>query len=173
MIGIAYASLPPDSSAKPAAAAVSMPMTSPFESTSGPPESPGWMPAFVSSSPVSRSELLPSLAVIDLPRPVIVPVAAIGAPPAPPALPSAVTASPSCTFDESPRLTVWSPDAPFSCSTATSAARSYPTTVAEYLRPVEGSVTRIVVAPRITWLFVSTSPDELSTMPVPAAAAFW
>jgi hypothetical protein len=32
------------------------------------------------------------------------------------------------------------------------------------------------VEPSITWLFVSTSPFELSTIPVPAAAAelyFW
>ena len=35
--------------------------------------------------------------------------------------------------------------------------------------PVPGTTTRIVVAPAITWLFVSTSPEEVSTMPVPAA----
>ena len=33
------------------------------------------------------------------------------------------------------------------------------------------SVTLIDVAPSITWLFVSTSPFEVSTMPVPAAVA--
>ena len=101
-----------------------MPITLPDASTSGPPESPGCTPAFVSIRPVSRSEVSPSLAVIDRPSPVTVPVAAIGAPPAPPALPSAVTASPTATFEESPRLTVSRPDAFFSCSTATSAARS-------------------------------------------------
>ena len=31
----------------------------------------------------------------------------------------------------------------------------------------------IVVAPRMTWLLVSTSPDDVRTIPVPAAAAFW
>jgi len=31
----------------------------------------------------------------------------------------------------------------------------------------------MVVAPLITWLLVSTSPDEVSTIPVPAAAALW
>ena len=34
-----------------------------------------------------------------------------------------------------------------------------------YVRPVPGTVTRIVVAPAITWLFVSTSPEEVSTIP--------
>ena len=34
------------------------------------------------------------------------------------------------------------------------------------------SVTEIVVAPSITWLLVSTSPLEVSTMPVPAASSF-
>ena len=29
-----------------------------------------------------------------------------------------------------------------------------------------------MLAPRITWLFVRTSPDEVNTMPVPAAAPF-
>src|SRR3984885_10009115 len=35
------------------------------------------------------------------------------------------------------------------------------------------SVTLIDVAPSITWLLVSTSPDEVTTMPVPAASALW
>src|SRR6516165_4233315 len=35
------------------------------------------------------------------------------------------------------------------------------------------SVALIDVAPSITWLLVSTSPDEVTTMPVPAASAFW
>src|SRR5690349_19009439 len=35
------------------------------------------------------------------------------------------------------------------------------------------SVTVMLVAPATTWLFVSTMPSEVSTMPVPAAAAFW
>ena len=42
-----------------------------------------------------------------------------------------------------------------------------------YLCPVPGTTTLIVVAPVITWLFVRISPDEVSTMPVPAAAPFW
>src|SRR6266540_1848419 len=29
------------------------------------------------------------------------------------------------------------------------------------------------VAPSTTWLFVSTSPDEVTTIPVPAVAPFW
>src|ERR1700689_1953081 len=35
------------------------------------------------------------------------------------------------------------------------------------------SGTLIDVAPSITWLLVSTSPDEVTTMPVPAASALW
>ena len=34
------------------------------------------------------------------------------------------------------------------------------------------SVTEMEVAPSITWLLVSTSPFEVSTMPVPAASPF-
>ena len=41
------------------------------------------------------------------------------------------------------------------------------------MRPLPTSVARIVVAPRITWLFVTTSPSEVSTIPVPAAEAPW
>ena len=39
-----------------------------------------------------------------------------------------------------------------------------------YARPVDGTVTLIASAPRMTWLFVSTVPDEVSTMPVAAPA---
>src|ERR1035438_10073932 len=31
----------------------------------------------------------------------------------------------------------------------------------------------MVVAPSITWLLVSISPDDVSTMPVPAACSLW
>src|SRR5918911_338358 len=34
------------------------------------------------------------------------------------------------------------------------------------------SVTLMVLAPLITWLLVSTTPDESSTIPVPAACTF-
>src|SRR5256885_7400225 len=44
----------------------------------------------------------------------------------------------------------------------------YPMTCAVYDRP-SPVVTWTEVAPRITWLFVRTSPDEVRTMPVPAA----
>ena len=116
----------------PVEAAVSMPMTCPAGLTSGPPESPGWMLAFVSSMPLSCSDELPSssLAVIDWFRAVIVPAATDGVPPLPPALPSATTCSPEVTCDELPGDTVASPDAPCSCSTAMSSVLSYPTTFA-------------------------------------------
>src|SRR6266849_5515014 len=55
----------------PADAAVLRPMTCPRALSSGPPESPAWMPALVRMSPVSCSEVpdSSSLAVIDWPRP--------------------------------------------------------------------------------------------------------
>src|SRR5689334_20472266 len=40
---------------------------------------------------------------------------------------------------------------------------------AAYRCVVFGTATRIVVAPAMTWLFVRIRPDEVSTMPVPAA----
>src|SRR5579862_6424154 len=46
-------------------------------------------------------------------------------------------------------------------------------TVAEYVLPLPMSVTETVVAPLITWLFVSTSPFEVSTIPVPSPAVLW
>ena len=39
--------------------------------------------------------------------------------------------------------------------------------------PFPTSVTLIDLAPSMTWLFVRTSPFELSTIPVPAAVVFW
>ncbi len=38
---------------------------------------------------------------------------------------------------------------------------------------VATSVTRMAVAPSMTWLLVSTSPLGVSTMPVPADSAPW
>ena len=116
---------------------------------------------------------LPSLpAVIDCPSAVTTPAAVVGVP-VPPALPMATTASPTSTVDESPSGATARPEALASCSTATSSVGSVPTTVASYDAPVATTVTVIFVAPSITWLFVSTSPDAVSTMPVPAASARW
>src|SRR5579875_4210222 len=106
----------------PEEAAVSTPITSPWSFTSGPPESPGWMFAFVSISPVSCSDVpeLSSDAVIDWLSAVTVPGATDGVPPTPPALPRATTLSPTLTLDESPVVAVVRPDAPDSRSTAMS-----------------------------------------------------
>ena len=91
-----------------------MPMTWPCEFTSGPPESPASMLAFVSISPVSCSdEPEPSsVAVIAWLSAVTAPGATAGVPPVPPALPSATTLSPTLTVEESPVDAVVSPDAP-------------------------------------------------------------
>ena len=45
--------------------------------------------------------------------------------------------------------------------------------VAVYVRPLPTFLTRSVVAPLITWLFVSTRPEGSITIPVPAAALPW
>ncbi len=42
-----------------------------------------------------------------------------------------------------------------------------------YVLPVLTTVTEMLVAPSITWLFVRISPSAVKMMPVPAAAAFW
>ena len=101
---------------------MSIAMTCPCEFTSGPPESPAWMSAFVSISPVSCSEDPEdsSEAVIDWLSAVTEPAATDGVPPTPPALPSATTLFPTPTVEESPVVAVVSPDAPESWSTAMS-----------------------------------------------------
>src|ERR1700722_20414991 len=111
-------------------AAVSMPITAPSPLTSGPPESPCWMGAFVSIMPCSCS-VVPaplSLALMDWSRPWMVPCAVDGRPPWPPALPSASTAWPTLALLESDSVTVCSPEAPTSWSRATSSVESYQTT---------------------------------------------
>jgi len=72
------------------------------------------------------------------------------------------------TLDESPTWTVFSPDTPTSLSSATSSVASVPTIWARYLRPEVTTVAVSPVEPSTTWLLVSTSPDELSTIPVPS-----
>src|SRR3954463_1440284 len=108
-----------------------MPTTASEESSSGPPESPAWMAASVSISPVRCSGLLPSesLAVMLRSTAVTVPGAALGVPPVPPALPTPVTASPVDTADELV-FTVARPEASTSWTTATSVVVLMPTTFA-------------------------------------------
>ena len=106
----------------PAEPAVFIPTTRPWLSTSGPPESPGWMSASVWSRPDKRSLVPPnsSLAVIVWLRPVIEPSALEGVPPTPPAFPIPVTESPTRSDEESPSLAVVRPEASESLRTATS-----------------------------------------------------
>jgi len=131
-------------------AAVSIPMTLAELLTSGPPESPGWIGAFVWMSPDRLSALSPlSLpTVIDWFRAWTTPLTADGVPPTPPALPMATTSSPTATAEELPVWTVASPEAPFSWITATSSVGSVPTTLAVYFFPVVTDVTLMLVALR-------------------------
>src|SRR6266567_4217964 len=138
---------------------------------SGPPESPAWIAASVSISPASVIEPPPdsSLTVIVRRRATTTPAAALGVPPTPPALPTPVTESPTDTAGSEAMSAVARPEAPESGRTAMSAVTSYPTTLAEYVRTVLTKVTLMLVAPSMTWLLVSISPEEVRTRPVPAA----
>src|SRR4051794_9205206 len=55
--------------------------------------------------------------------------------------------------------------------TATSSVASVPSTVAVYFVPVPPTWTEIPDDPAMTWLLVSTTPDGVRSMPVPAALA--
>jgi hypothetical protein len=100
---------------------------------------------------------------------VTTPVVGAGAPPRPSAFPSATTWSPTATLEELPSGAVVSPDAPVICTSATSSVGSTPITVAWYRGPVPFTWTEMPVAPSTTWLLVSTSPEEVRMIPVPAA----
>ncbi len=117
-------------SAEPDDAAVVIPSTSPWASSTAPPESPETTSALSSIRPVRVSPALtPSLRVVTgWSSAVTVPPAASRSPP-PSAFPTAVTASPTLTVSWSIGA-VASPEAPWSRSTATSAVASVPTTFA-------------------------------------------
>ena len=96
------------------------------------------------------------------------PVLIAGVPPRPKALPIATSRSPTRRSEEAPSVTGVRPDAPSSWISAMSCVGSAPITLAGYVWPELAIVTRIDVAPSITWLFVNTSPEEVRIMPVPA-----
>src|SRR5260370_40746922 len=99
LIGMAYATVPAERRKRPTDAAVSMPTTRPDVSTRGPPESPGWIGALISMSPLRVSALPPpwSLAVIVWLRVVTPPRLTAGPPPRPRAFPPAAPPSPAHT----------------------------------------------------------------------------
>src|ERR1051326_3759176 len=112
-----------------ASPAVMMPTTWPALLTRAPPESPGLISASDWIMPVSCSAWAPpSLAVIDWSSAVTLPSVTRGAPPRPSALPRAKMVSPIFTLDESPKVTVGSPDTLWMWITAMSSAGSTPTT---------------------------------------------
>src|SRR5205814_3583146 len=83
----------------------------------------------------------------------------------------ATTVSPTVSVEELARVTVRRPETPSTWSRATSADGSTPTTLAGWLPERPGMVTRMLGAPWTTWLFVSTWPPDVGTMPGPAASA--
>ncbi len=107
-------------------AAVSMPTTLPVALTRGPPESPGWMLASVWMRPVSCSALAPpsSLAVIVWLRAVTLPLGRARRAAGTAGVADADDRVTLDDVDELPRGAVCRPEAPWSCSTATSAVRS-------------------------------------------------
>src|SRR5579872_453718 len=86
----------------------------------------------------------------------------------PSALPMAITASPTCRFLESPNVTACKlGGGELSLSSAASLDGSVPTIVAGRAAVCPYRVTVMVVAPEMTWLLVSTSPELVMIIPVP------
>src|SRR6266849_3408156 len=172
LVLIEYATVDEELRKPCASPAVIIPITWPAELTSAPPESPGLMPASLWIMPLRVSERpLPSLAVMVWSTESTWPCVTVGAPPWPSALPSASTASPTLTLDESARVTVGRPETLSIWISATSAVGETPMTCAVYV-PLPETTTEMLIEPSTTWLLVSTSPDDVMIMPVPAAAPF-
>src|SRR4051794_19022684 len=148
-----------------------MPTTVPSVSTTGPPESPGWMFAasWIRPSMVCAFEPSLSEAVISCSSAVTRPETTVGVPPRPPALPRATTDSPTESESEEPTRAAVKPETFWTWIRATSSTTLYPRTFAGRVTPVAASSTVRPVDPAITWLFVSTRPELEMTIPVPAA----
>ncbi len=129
LIGMAKPVVPPDCPSAAVLAAVTIPMTCPALLASAPPESPCWIWALVASMWFRSSMVFEpsSLAWIERFSALMAPRAGV-TPPLPSASPSARTGMPTRTCEELPKLTVASPEAPVSWSSATSSVLSYPTT---------------------------------------------
>src|SRR5581483_1504296 len=126
-------------------------------STSGPPELPGLMAASVWRTCSRRS---PFSAVIVRLRAETMPLVTVG----PPSM--ATTSSPTFSWLESPRAAVGSPPAS-TLTTARSVDGSFPSTRAGIFRS-SANTTSMDCAPATTWLFVTMTPSEPMTKPVPA-----
>src|SRR6266480_3210419 len=88
-------------------------------------------------------------------------------------LPIATTGSPTCTLEESPRLTGWRiDDGASTLITARSVDGSVPTTEALYVLPFQNR-TETESAFSTTWSFVTMCPSESITNPEPWAWASW
>ena len=88
-------------------------------------------------------------------------------PPRPNGLPIAMTGSPIRILSESPNLTAGSGLSCFTRNTARSTLLSLPMTSALSLRP-SLKITVISLASPMTWLLVTTIPEESTTKPEPA-----
>ena len=145
------------------ATAVLMPTTSPAELTSGPPEFPGLMAVSVWRTCSSRT---PFSAVIVRFSADTIPRVTVGPPSRARALPIATTSSPTLSRSESPRAAVGRPPAS-TLTTARSVVGSFPSTRAGIFRS-SANTTSMDCAPATTWLFVTMTPSEPMTKPVPA-----
>jgi hypothetical protein len=145
----------------PAITAVLMPITSPREDTSGPPELPGLSAASVwITSSISR----PVRARNERPSAEITPVVTVDSKPS--GLPIATASWPRRKRLESPSVAAGRLRTAPARSSARSVSGSSPSSRASMLRP-SGSVSRNSRAPSTTWLLVSTSPSGEMTTPEP------
>ena len=153
------------------ATAVFIPTTCPAESTSGPPEFPELMAASVWIMFWRVSPVPPLASPACTVRPVaeMMPEVTVGVPAErPSALPMAMTASPTWSLVESPKVTAWRlAGAELILSRAVSLEGSAPTKVAGNAAVWPYRVTVIAVAPEMTWLLVITSPVVSMIIPVP------
>ena len=145
----------------PAITAVLMPMTSPREDTSGPPELPGLSAASVwITSSISR----PVLERSDRPSADTTPAVTVDSKPS--GLPIATTSWPRRSPLELPSRAAGRETSSMMRSKARSVCGSSPSTRALTVR-VSASASRTVEAPWTTWLLVSTRPSGEITTPEP------
>ena len=176
LIGMAKPSVPPDEEdwlELPVFAAVIMPMTWPALFASAPPESPCSIRALVCSMWFRSSVLFEpsSLAWIERSRALMMPAAGL-VPPWPSALPSASTGVPRRTCEELPKVTGVSRRHPRAGAAPRRGWRRSRGPWPSRTGPEEAtSVARTIVAPSITWLLVSTRPEDEMIIPVPSAVS--
>ncbi len=145
----------------PMMTAVLMPITSPREDTSGPPELPGFKAASVW---ITSSIRRPLRDRNERPSAEMTPAVTVDSKPS--GLPMATTSWPRLSALESPSTACARSRAEPARSSAKSVSGSSPSRRASMRRP-SASSRRTSLAPATTWLLVSTSPSGAITTPEP------